>query len=247
VVIALNHSQTGAFAEALEALNAARALADSTGDPRLEIMVTWATGVLRAARGEGEAGVEACRRAVERAPDLMNRAITTGWLGFALLEHGEARPAIQQLQDAVERFERFGYRPLQAWFAAFLAEAYRLDGRSEPARRAAEESLAIALETAVPPAAGWAWLVLGRLANDAGRHAEAEGHLREALAVFTSTHSQYEIGRTQPDLAVAVHGQGRADEARAVLDSARRLLAALDLPRHAERAARLARTLGVAQ
>jgi adenylate cyclase len=242
-VVALNYSQTGAFDEAFAALAQAEAIARATGDRRLEVCTAWCAGILHGARGETAAGVEACRRAVADPPDVVNEAIANGWLGFALVEHGEMTEAIGRLEYAAGTFTRIGYRPLQAWFTAFLAEAYRRDGRVAAARAAAETSLRLAGEAQVRVAAGWAHHVLGRLAADARALAEAERHLREALDTFAAIHSRYETARTQVDLAAVVGARGDRADARQLLDSARAQFIALGVPEHARRAERLAAEL----
>jgi tetratricopeptide (TPR) repeat protein len=145
----------------------------------------------------------------------------------------------------VKLLAQLGYRPLQGWFTAFLAEAYRLEGQPELARNAARKGLQVAADSRVRVAEGWARLGLGRIAIGAGAHAEAEEHLREARAAFEAVHSRYELGRTGMDLAVAVHAQGRRDAARELLSDAHALFLSLNLPHHARRAEQLGRDLGL--
>jgi transcriptional regulator with AAA-type ATPase domain/tetratricopeptide (TPR) repeat protein len=244
-IVALNYCQVGSFDEAQGEIALAAAIAESTGDPRLQTCVAWCTGIIHAARGETDAGVLACRQGVERARDVMNQTIGTGWLGFTLMEKGETAEAIVRLDHAVKLLAQLGYRPLQGWFTAFLAEAYRLEGQPELARNAARKGLQVAADSRVRVAEGWARLGLGRIAIGAGAHAEAEEHLREARAAFEAVHSRYELGRTGMDLAVAVHAQGRRDAARELLSDAHALFLSLNLPHHARRAEQLDRDLGL--
>ena len=246
-LVALNHGQTGAFPEAFAAAAAADAIAERTGDPRLQTSTAWCTGILHAARGEVDLGVQECRRALERARDPLNVAIATGWLGFALTEKGETAEAIARLEPVTGELSRMGYRPLQSWFTAFLAEAYRLTGQADAAREAARRALHVAMEARVHVAAGWARLVLGRIANDAGGHGEAEEHLRQALDTFASIHSRYEMARTRLDLAVALHGRGDAEGARTSLVEALDVFSKLDVPVYVRRAEALARDLGLSR
>ena len=245
-VVALNHLQVGSFAPALDALRKTNAIAERTGDPRLQTVAAWCAGILHAVMGDAEAGVEACRRAVNSAPDPLNRAIATGWLGFAHMEKGDAAQAISLLERAAGQFGRFGYRPFQGWFTAFLAEAYRIGGQLDLARDVALKSLQIATDARVQVATGWARLSLGRIANAECAHAEAEGHLKDALGTFASIQSRYETGRTQMDLAIAAHGQGNMEAATASLRAAHELFSTLELPDYARRAEQLARDLALA-
>ena len=243
-VVALNYCQTGAFDEAATAIAAAEALAESTGDPRLQTIAAWCTGIIHAARGEADASIEACRRGVERGRDPLNQAIGTGWLGYVLMEKGESGEAIARLDHVTRLLGQFGYRPLQAWFLAFLAEAHRLEGQLDVARDVARKSLQIAGDAQVRAAEGWARLALGRIAIDAGAHAEAETHLEAARASFEAVHSRYELARTQVELAVATHALGKKAEAQTFLSAAHALFEEINVPYHARRAERLARDLG---
>jgi len=244
-VVALNYCQTGAFDEAFAAIANADAIVEATGDPRVRTAVAWCTGILHTARGDVDAGVEACRRGLERVLDPLNEAIAAGWLGYALMEKGETAEAIARLDHVTKLFGQFGYRPLQGWFTAFLAEAHRLEGQLDLARDVARRSLQIATDAHVRVAEGWAKLVLGRIAIDAGAHADAEQHLGSALAAFEGAHSRYEMGRTQMDLAVAAHARGREDTAQMFLSRAHSLFRELGVEYHARRAEGLARDLGL--
>jgi len=245
-VVALNYLQIGSFAPALEELAQADAIAESTGDSRLQTMSGWCTGLIHAVSGASDIAIAECRRAVERAPDPLNQAIATGWLGFAYMERGDGAQAILALEQAAEKAARFGYRPLQSWFSAFLAESHRIDGRYDAAREIATKSLQIATDARVRVAIGWARLCLGRIANATGAHVEAEQHLTAALETFTGIQSRYEMGRTQLDLAVAAHAQGKVEAATAFLRAAHELFGVLGLLRYAERAKGLAKDLSIA-
>jgi tetratricopeptide (TPR) repeat protein len=244
-VVALNYCQIGAFDEASIAIAAADAIAQSTGQPPLQTVVAWCTGIIHAARGEADASVQACRRGIECARDPLNRTITTGWLGYALMEKGEAGEAIERLDHVTRLLGQFGYRPLQGWFLAFLAEAHRLEGQLDLARDVANKSLQIAADAQVRVAEGWARLALGRIAIDAGAHAEAEAHLEAARASFEAVHSRYELARTQMELAVATHALGKKAEAQTLLNGAHALFGEINVPYHVRRAERLARDLGL--
>ena len=245
-VVALNYTQIGSFEPAFEALAQADAIAEVTGDPRLQTVGAWCAGVLHAVMGNAEEGVAACRRAIECAPDPLNRAVATGWLGFAHMENGDAAQAISLLERAAGQFGRFGYRPLQGWFTAFLADAYRIGGQLDVAREVATKALQIATDSRVRIATGWARRSLGRIANATGAHEEAEAHLREALKTFASTQTRSEMGRTEMDLACALHAQGDVEAAMASLRAAHDLFTALRVPEYVRRAKRLAGDLAIA-
>jgi len=245
-VVALNYLQIGSFAPALEELAQADAIAESTGDSRLQTISGWCSGIIHAVSGASDIAISECRRAVERSPDPLNQALATGFLGFAYMERGDGTQAILALEQAASSAASFGYRPLQSWFSAFLAESYRIDGRFDTAREIATKSLQIATDARVQVATGWARLCLGRVANATGAHAEAEQHLKVALETFAGIQSRYEMGRTQLDLAVAAHAQGKREVATGFLRAAHELFGVLGLVRYAERAKGLAKDLSIA-
>jgi DNA-binding NtrC family response regulator/tetratricopeptide (TPR) repeat protein len=244
-VVALNYLQIGSIGPALEALGQADAIAKVTGDPRLQTVAAWCAGIIHAIAGESERAISECRQAVERAPDPLNRAVAVGWLGFAYMEKGDAAEAIPLLEQVAAQFSRFGYRPLQGWFTAFLAEAYRISGQFDVAREVATKSLQIATDSQVGVATGWARLSLGRIANATRAHAEAESHLKTALDTFAGIQSRYEMGRTQMDLAIAAHAQGKVEAAAASLRSAHDQFKALSVPNYLRRVQQLASDLAI--
>jgi len=245
-VVALNYLQISSFELALEALAKADAIAEITGDPRLQSVAAWCAGTLHAVMGNTEEGIAACRRAVECAPDPLNRAVATGWLGYAHMEKGDAAQAILLLELAAGQFGRFGYRPLQSWFTAFLAEAHRIRGQLDVAREVATKALQIATDSRLRVVIGWARLSLGRIAIATGAYAEAEAHLNTALSNFTSTQSRSEMGRTQMGLAIAAHGQGNVEAATASLREAHELFTSLNVPEYVRRTEQLAGELAIA-
>ncbi|HYK12196.1 MAG TPA: hypothetical protein VEV39_15455, partial [Gemmatimonadales bacterium] len=66
------------------------------------------------------------------------------------------------------------------------------------------------------------------------------------LETFAGIQSRYEMGRTQLDLAVATHAQGKREAATGFLRAAHELFGVLGLVRYAERAKGLAKDLSIA-
>jgi tetratricopeptide (TPR) repeat protein len=238
-------SQTGAFEDAMAAETRARQIAEAIGDQPQEASVAWVMGITLAAMGNWEEGIVECHRAVEKARDALNRAITTGFLGFAYLEKGDAGPAIVALQQSIPLLHEFGIRALEGWFTAFLAEAHRLEGRVERAEALALEALQIAAEADFRVAMGWAEQSLGRIASARGDLETAATRLANALAIFTDIHSRYESARTRIDLATVEWARDHPEAAVRHLDVAHGLFTALGAPRYRERVEHLAAGWGV--
>ena len=142
-VVGLNHAQLGELDAALEAETRARIIGETVGDRQLQASALSAIGIVHAVLGDAEAGIEACERGLAVAPDPLTRAVALGWLGFAFVEQGDAPRAIPALETAVQQHGVFRFPQFQGWFTAFLADAYRLDGRRDQALATAREALEI--------------------------------------------------------------------------------------------------------
>ncbi|HXH85002.1 MAG TPA: sigma 54-interacting transcriptional regulator [Candidatus Tectomicrobia bacterium] len=238
--LGLAFSQIAAFREAIDAERRALAIAEAIGASGIEASALWVIGIIHAARGEWDAGIAECERAVRRARDVLYVALTTGFLGFAHLQKGTPQPAIAALEQSITLLRRFGLRAFEAWFAALLAEAYRLDGALDRADEHAAAALDLATKAEFAVATGWAQQTLGRVAADRGDAGAAASRLHAALEMFARTESPYEQARTRVDLASVCRTRGERDAARAHLVEAWRLFTVLDVPVHRGRVEQLA-------
>lgn len=245
--IGLNHALRGEFAPALEAEARAAAIGETVGDPQLQSSAAWAVGAIHAAMGDGHAGLAACQRAVERAPDPLDAALALGWLGYASVEQGDAVRAIPLLERSVRELGQFRFPQPQGWFTVFLAEAYRQDGQLDLANNLAREGARLAQESSSLHGIGWAERALGRIAQARGALRDAEAHLGEALRTFVAVEARYEVARTHLDLAALAHARGDPVAATRHLDEARQLFATLGVPRYIERTEALASELRAAR
>ncbi|MBI4609552.1 MAG: tetratricopeptide repeat protein, partial [Candidatus Rokubacteria bacterium] len=240
-VLGWNHFLLGEFDLVLEVLARARAIAEANGDPRVESPVTRLIGLIHVLSGEWEAGIEACQRALQCAPDPFNTAESLGCLGLAYLEKGDAAQAVLLLEQSVRQVSHFKRYAVQGWFMATLGEAYLLTGQTERARDLVSQGLELAEATKYWAAVGWAQRSLGRIAQARGFSSEAESHLKEALQTFTSIHARYLVARTHLDFAALAHAQGNREAVRTHLKEAHELFTALRVPYYVERTEQLAR------
>src|SRR5262249_59364344 len=155
--------------------------------------------------------------AVEKARNVLYRAIATGYLSFAHLEKGEAHEAVVALEQSVPLLQHFGMKPFEGWFTTFLADANRLEGRLDQAVALAETALRLATDANSIVAVGWAQLSLGRTAEARHDLPAATAWLDTAPTTFTTSHSRYEGGRTHMDLAPVWWGRGEMETARRAL------------------------------
>ena len=243
--VGLNHAQTGEFEPALAAEGRAHAIGEAIGDARLQTIAQWVTGIIYASVSEADAGIAACQRALDLAPDPLNRAIGRGLLGFAYLEKGEVARAIPPLESSVQRLGQFRYRPFQGWFSVFLAEAVRQERRVERAWDLAMQGLVVTRDANFRTGIGWAEQALGRIAQDRGDLDAAAAHLDAALGIFTASHSRYELGRTHLDLAALAHARHDREGVVQSLRAAHALFTSLHVPKWVGRTLALAQHFGV--
>jgi DNA-binding NtrC family response regulator/tetratricopeptide (TPR) repeat protein len=233
-------ARIGAFEDAMAAAVRARSIAEAIGDQPQQASATWVIGIVHAAMGNGEEGIAACQGAVQMTRDALNRAIATGWLGYAYLEKGDAARAIASLEQSIPFLHEFGVRALEGWFTAFLADAHRLEGNLERAEAVSLEALHMATEADSRVAVGWAQLALGRIAHARSDLETAATRLTAALAIFTDIQSRYECARTHLDLATVAQARGDGEAAGRHLNEAHGLFTALGAPQRRERVEQLA-------
>ncbi|PWU24896.1 MAG: hypothetical protein C5B48_04025, partial [Candidatus Rokuibacteriota bacterium] len=239
-------AQTGAFEEAITAEHHALSIAQEIGNAALEVSAGWVIGITHAAMGDWDQGILECQRAVQAARDVLYRAISTGFLGFAYMEKGDSGAATAALEEAIPLVCQFGMKQFEGWFTAFLAETHRLEGRLDRAEALAGHACLIAAEANHGIGVGWAQQSLGRTAVARRDLAKAMARLEQALATFTTTHSRYECARTHVDLAAVCQARGDGEAAGRHLNEAYALFKALDVPRYRERVEQLAAEWGMA-
>ncbi|HEX2499936.1 MAG TPA: sigma 54-interacting transcriptional regulator [Methylomirabilota bacterium] len=242
-VVGLNHAQLGEFDAALQAETRARVIGETVGDRQLQASALNAIGIVHAGLGQTEASIEACERSRAVAPDPLTHAVVSGWLGFAFLEHGDAARAIPALESAVQQHHVFRFPQFQSWFTAFLADAYRLDGRHDRALATAREALEISRAARSAYGVGMALRALGRAQLAAGAAQDAMATLQESGSAFETMQARYDTARVWMDLGAAALGTGDRAAAGHYWEQARRRFAELRVPAWAERAAALARAL----
>lgn len=231
----------GNFDKAFEAMDRAHDIWMALQDPRLD--PSWSTGYFHATLGDWKRGIEECKGGLARAQNPLNTAAALGFLGYGYLEKGDLSKAIRMLEESVSRLRQAGMQQLLGWYSAFLAEAWLLSGRAAEARELAAEALAVTEEVRFRYGSGLAQRALGRISAKEGKLAEAESCFERALDSFRAIRSPFEEARTLLDLAAAVHGQLRPEEAARLLGEAQRLFAELRVPHYVELSEQLANEL----
>jgi tetratricopeptide (TPR) repeat protein len=242
--LGLNALLSGDFTLTLEAAGQVQVIGEAIRDVQLQTYAAWMTGWCEATRGQAETGITACERALTLAPDPLNMAFATGWLGYAMLEHGKPG-AVPQLTRAAALMGQMQYWRHQSLFTTFLGEAYRMQGDLDRARDAALQGLTLARETQYHFGIAWSQRVLGQLAQARGTLTEAARALDEACAMFTAMPARFEVGRSHLALADLAHRQGDLAAASQHLREAQHLFTALHVPHYVQITAQRAHVLGL--
>jgi tetratricopeptide (TPR) repeat protein len=240
-----SHYYAGNLDAVIEVAARLDAFGEATGSRRARANAGMIAGISHATLGNHEAGVKACERALELAPDPFETAAVLACLGKAHVEAGDAARAVPVLEQAVDLGERVRSRQWREWFRTLLGEGYFLSGQLGKAHDAARQALDVSTDLGYALGIGWAHQVLGRVALARGGLVEAEKHLGDALEVFAAVHSRFESGRTRLFLAACAHARGDQAAAAAHVDAAHTVFQAVPAPMYVARAEALAAELGI--
>jgi DNA-binding SARP family transcriptional activator len=245
--LAANLTRCGRYVEALPVLDRVRELAVSCGDSRLEAYAEWTSSWVSLALCDNEAAVEACRRAVDLAPDSLHRAAALAYLGSAYKEAGQPTEAIAALEEALRHYRDFtGVRFMVAYARLCLADALLASNRADQAGEQALRTIELGATARWPLVVGRAQRTLGRALRSLGDLAGAEARLRESVATLGEAGQRPELELALMYLAEVLDERGVRDEALVHLRAAGQGFRELALERFAEQAAGLARAWGVA-
>lgn len=137
---------------------------------------------------------------------LLNTAIARSKLG-------DYRRALTSLDQVVEATVRLGTRNLEGIARLGRGICYRALGAMEQAREEAKQTLAICLEVGDHNFALESWNLLGAIALEEGRYAEACANLRQGLNLAHTYHQQRDAVLLTAFLALACLRAGEEEEA----------------------------------
>lgn len=239
------YAYLGEFEQALQAAAKAQAIGETIEDRRLQSRAAHLIGRGHARRGEWEAGIAACRKALACSPEPLMTGTILDALGDAYLGQGDVEQAILVLEQAMQCLERFGARPTQVSAMGHLSEAYLRRGDVDRARELASRGLAIARKTSYRNGTALMLCNLGRIAQADGDLQTAERYYTEALEIFTASRALHQAGRTHVFLARLCHCQGKQEAAVTHLRDAHALFQQMRLPYYVQQTIQLAGALGV--
>jgi tetratricopeptide (TPR) repeat protein len=146
-------------------------------------------------------------------------SVEEGWLAEIAMLAGDLGAAARYLRRSIESLETLGLRNVLSSSAPQLGRVLCALGRYDEAAPLAQLGRQLAAEHDVWAQA--AWRQAQALVNAAsGKHAEAERHAREAVAIAEHTDGLNLQGQALGDLAEVLAAAGRTDEAAAALEQA---------------------------
>jgi len=198
-MIALGHIEMGRTDDACAEADSMVMLGTDLGDAGLVACGYWTKGLALLAQGHHAAAVGACRQAVGMAEDPLNRAMSLGWLGYALVEQGSVQEGMSYLKVAIERLGTYPYPAFQGWFLVCLGDGLLRSGEIELAKEVVTKG--VACMGKIRLGAGWAERVRGRIAVAKGETEKAAAAVGEALLIFDGAGAKYEAGRVRKELS----------------------------------------------
>jgi DNA-binding SARP family transcriptional activator/tetratricopeptide (TPR) repeat protein len=244
-LLALNRIYTAQFDGALEHLERCVTLADAVGDAKRRSMAEGLESWVHAIRGDSRAAMDCAQRALEASRGTIPTSLALRWVGYAYLDQGDARAAIEVLERACEQIEHFPVRHTYVEALAFLAEAHVLAHGAARGLELARRATELAQIEGSPFNVGLAERAAGRAARASGDAHAGEAHLGRALDAFESTGATFEAAMTRLELARALTARGETVGAQAHLAEAIAALHVARVPRRVAEAQALARALGL--
>ncbi len=232
-VAGFNHYVLGQFEQAIDALERAYAIGEALDDYRLD--TSWSLGYFYASLGESDTGIEQCQKGLERSRDPLNSAVSTGFLGHAILQKGEdLGGAVDHLTRATEMMGQAGMQQLEGWFSAFLGEALLAMGEFDRAAKAAARGLEASKESKFLYGIGLCQEALGRIELERKSAEKALQWLSTARKSFEDLEVPFEIARVDLEIGRTAKLSGDP-EAESVLARAQAAFEEMHVPYWIER------------
>lgn len=235
----------GNFDAALDAARQLDIFGDATGNRRAQANAAMLTGLGLAMKGQGEAAIDLCQRALAISPDRFETAFILACLGRACFEAGDIVRAVDVLEQAVEIADQVRSMQFRAWFRTMLGEAYLMNGKIDKASHVVSGACDASTEIRFPIGIGLSKQLQGRIARARGDPVQARRNFDEAVTILTSIGARFELARTHLELAEIAEASSEREVAAAQLRAARAYFVDLQVPKYVERANRLSERLAI--
>lgn len=227
-VAGFNHYALGQFNEAIEALQRCSSIGKALDDYRLD--ASWSLGYFHASLGNADRGIDYCEKGLEASQDPLNSAVSSGFLGYALLVRGDdLEQARNLLASAMERMRQAGMQQLEGWFSVYLGEALGRLGDGDSAREVLQVGLEQMQAVDFRYGIGLALRALGRVELAAGTTDTAGKHFAAGRLVCEELDVPFEIAKLHLEQAKLCRQQN-APEAAEHLKAAEAIFATLNVP-----------------
>jgi class 3 adenylate cyclase/tetratricopeptide (TPR) repeat protein len=238
--LAWSLAEQGAFAEALGHAEDALEIAEAADHPFTLIVGVWGLGAVHLLRGDTDRAIPLLERGlvVERAASLpILIPFVAASLGAAYTLAGRPADGKRLLEQAVQRAEESRLVAGQALRLTWLGEAEAAADHTDNALSLAGQALDLARTYKERAGEAYAGRLLGEITARRGStdRAQAEGLLREALAIAEELGMRPLAARCRLDLGLLLTADDRA-RARDELAKAAEALGALDMDRWKRRA-----------
>ena len=227
---------TGDWRRALAYCRRALTHAIATNDQRLQV-VSWArTGATEVQRGDGDACVQACDRALAFSPAPFDVHSIKAMRGYGLVKRGDLEAGTRELGEAVAWFEKASLLYTTSLLSLWLADALLRQDRPGRAGELAERALRVARERGYRHLEGAASRALGE-ALAISAPASAAAPLADAERICQEVGARNELARTWAALGRLAKATGDGARGRALLGRARAEFEALGTIDELERTA----------
>jgi predicted ATPase len=195
-------------------------IAEATGNPYSVLLALGFGGMLACESGDAEAALVRSSRMISLATEQH----IPFWLaggncehGGALLLRGDAEAAIPHIKQGLDIYRAIGVRVSYSYFLRYLAEAYRVAGKTAEGLATVEEGLALCEATVARFHQADMWRLKGELLLQQGDMEAADAGLRRALEIAQQQRAKSLELRAAMSLARALRERRRLDEARTLL------------------------------
>jgi class 3 adenylate cyclase/tetratricopeptide (TPR) repeat protein len=240
VLLAASRAYTflGRWDEAVEVGHKGLRVGEESADDRIISTAAWSLACAYNARGDLVRAIEWAELAVQKAPTLVDKIWSQGFLGWVWCRTAEVRRGIEILTQVIPIF-RAAHVPLGNFFTLCLGEGYWQAGDYDQARQTFDELLESAERCGMRFEMGAAHRFLGEIAlktnPSQGEEPLAAPHFKKSKAVLQEIKAENELAFAYAGYGRLHKQQGNMEQAREYLTKALKIFERLGTLREPER------------